>query len=89
MFAWGNGQTHKEKTRPGLLLSAKKHAQATAQLKLTFAGLYALNPSVARFVVASNSTFLVPSTTRSTTTDSPGFLERAAVWTCHNRGGDV
>ena len=54
-----------------------------SSLEHTFAGLRALNPTVANVSVADISTVLVPSTTRSATTDSVGFLERAALWTRH------
>lgn len=47
-----------------------------------FAGFRALKPFVINVPVAGTSTILIPSTTRSTTTDSAGFLERAALWTC-------
>ena len=50
-------------------------------LGLTFAGLDAFKPPVLRVPVADTSTILVPSTTRSATTDSAGFLKRAALWT--------
>ena len=33
-----------------------------------------------RVSVAGTSAFFIPSTVRSTTTDSTGFLERAALW---------
>ena len=60
-------------------------------LELTFAGLHTLNPSVFHFPVAGTPAFLVPSTTRSTTAESTGFLKCAALWARHlisNRGGD-
>ena len=49
-------------------------------LGLTFAGLDALKPPVVSVSVAGNSAFLEPSTTRSATTGSAGFRERAALW---------
>ena len=53
-----------------------EHASTVVNLGLTFAGLQALKPAVS---VAGTSTILIPSPARSATTDSPGFLERAAV----------
>ena len=52
-------------------------------LALTFAGFNALKPPVVSVSVASTSAILIPSTTRSATTDSAGFLERAALWARH------
>ena len=52
-------------------------------LELTFAGLHALKPPVINVSVAGTSTVLKPSTTRSATTDSAGFPERAALWARH------
>ena len=49
---------------------------------LTFAGFYALRPSVINVSSAGTSAVLNPSTTRSATTDFAGFLERAALWAC-------
>ena len=53
-------------------------------LELTFASFHALKPTVVEFAVADTSTILVPSTPRSATTDSPGFLERTALGTYHD-----
>ena len=50
-------------------------------LELTYAGLHALRPSVFHVSVPGSSALLVPSTARSATTDSSGFLKRAARWT--------
>ena len=52
-------------------------------MALTFAGLYALKPPVINVSIAGISTVLIPSTTRSTTTSSAGFLELAALWAIH------
>ena len=52
-------------------------------LVLTFTGLHALRPSVTNVSVAGTSTVLVPSTTRSATTDSAGLLKLAAVYARH------
>ena len=49
-------------------------------LGLTFAGLESLKPPVINISIARTSTVLEPSTTRSATTDSAGFSERAALW---------
>ena len=49
-------------------------------LELTFAGLHALRPHVINVSVAGTSAVLEPRTARSATTDSAGFLERAALW---------
>ena len=66
-----------------------KHALS---LELTFASSHALKPFVISVAVAgTSSTFFIPSTTRSATTDSAGFLERAAFWARHrfsDRCGD-
>ena len=51
--------------------------------ELTFAGRHAVNPLVINIFVASTSAVLKPSTARSATTDSAGFLKRAALWARH------
>ena len=61
--------------------SVLKHVSTPFNLGLTFAGLHALDPAVVQFIIAGTSTILIPSTARSTTTGSPGFLERATIWT--------
>ena len=48
-------------------------------LRLTFAGLNSLKPPVGNVSVAGASALLIPSTTRSATTDCAGFLELAAL----------
>ena len=53
-------------------------------LELTFAGLHAFRPPVINIFAAEASTVLEPSTARSTTTASAGFLERAAFGTRHS-----
>ena len=55
-------------------------------LELTFANLYSLRPPVVNISVAESSAVLVPSTARSTTTDSAGFRKRAALWTRYQTG---
>ena len=52
-------------------------------LKLTFAGRHAIEPPVINVSVAGTSTVLKPSTARSATTGSAGFLKRAAFWAHH------
>ena len=59
--------------------------------QLTFAGSYTFKPPVINDSVPCTSTVLEPSTSRSATTDSAGFLERAALRACHrvsDRWGD-
>ena len=58
-----------------------------SSLELTFAGLRALEPPVVNVSVASTSAVLIPRTARSTTTDSAGFREHAALW-AHPRTSD-
>ena len=60
-------------------------------LELTFAGRHALKPPVINVFVVSRSAILKPSTARSATAVSAGFLERAAFGACHrfrDRYGD-
>ena len=52
-------------------------------LGLTSAGLNAVEPPVISVSFASTSAVLKPSTTRSATTASAGFFERAALWARH------
>ena len=61
---------------------------AVVNVGLTFAGVQAVKPAVNHICVAGTPTVLVPSTIRSATTDSTRFLERAALWTYHNRRGN-
>ena len=63
------------------LSTVNKHVSILFALGLTFAGLHALDPAVFKFIIAGTSTILIPSTARSTTTGSPGFCERATLWT--------
>ena len=61
-------------------------------LELTFARLHALKPAVIIVSAAGASAVLEPSTARSATTDSAGFLKLTALWTryfCSDRWGDV
>ena len=48
-------------------------------LELTFASLHALKPAVTSVSVAGTSAVLIPSTARSATADSAGFLERVTL----------
>ena len=57
------------------------YLQHVLSLELTFAGLDALKPFVTSVSVVGTAAILIPSTARSATTDSAGFLERAALWT--------
>ena len=73
------------------LFNLSKHlCTYVISLELTFAGLDAIKPPVISVSVAGTSTVLIPSTARSATTDSAGFLERAALWARHLLGnGEV
>ena len=55
-------------------------------LELTFAGLHALKPLVISIFIADTPAVLMPSTTRSTTTDLAGFSERSTLWACPRIG---
>ena len=68
------GQRNKQNSH-GLVM----HLHAIG-LELTFAGLHAFRPPVINISVADSSAVLEPSAARSATTDSAGFLERAALW---------
>ena len=73
------------------LVSVRIYLSTHPCLELTCAGLHALSPSVLRVSATGASTVLVPSTTSSATTDSAGFLKRAALWASHrisDRWGD-
>ena len=61
----------------------RMYLQHDVGLELTFAGVHALNPLMFNIVVAGISAVLEPSTTRSATTGSTGFLERAAFGARH------
>ena len=64
-------------------------AVIVVNVELTLAGFFAVKPAVKYIFIINNPTSPIPSTARSTTADSPGFLERAALWTYHNRRGDI
>ena len=55
----------------------------TSKIEPTFAGLHTLRPHVISLPVAGSSTVLKPSTARSATTDSAGFLELTTPCTNH------
>ena len=59
------------------------YLQYPVSLELTVAGHHALKPLVINIVVVGTSAFLKPSATRSATTVSAGFLERAAFGARH------
>ena len=82
-FYAGIGQTQKEGKRYDSAVMCCGGLQHVMSLLLTFAGLDALKPTVSYVSVCSSSTVLVPSTARSATTDSAGFREDAALWTCN------
>ena len=60
-----------------------KHVRTPDNIELTLANFHALEPAVIKFALSSASAILVPSTTRSATTGSSGFLEHATFWTHH------
>ena len=72
------------KTLRNPLSTPNSHVSTPVNPGLTFAGLHALKPAIVKFSVASTSTIIIPGTTRSATTDSPGFLESTTFWTCDN-----
>ena len=57
-------------------------------IELTCTGLHALRPSVISVSVGRPSAVLEPRTTGSATTDLAGFLEGAALETCHRSRSD-
>ena len=79
------GSVHKDKISQQSLFTLNDNTflQYTVSLELTFTSLHALRPLVINVFVAGTAAVLVPSTTRSATTVSAGFLERAALWTRH------
>ena len=66
-----------------------KHISKVINLGLTFTGFDSLKPAVTRAFVVEIPTIFMPRTSRSTTADSAGFLEYAAVCTGHDRRGDA
>ena len=56
----------------------RMYLKYVVSFELTFAGRHALKPHVAKVFVVGASAVLKPSTTRSATALSAGFLERAA-----------
>ena len=84
------GQRHKEENAVTLnnhclvcVISLYVHA---VNLELTFTSPGALKPPMINVPVAGTPAILKPSTARSATTDSAGFLERAAPWAGHRIG---
>ena len=69
--------------RKNLDIRWPSHATHVFVLKLTFTGLQAFKPPVINFSVLGTSTVLKPSTTGSATTDSTGFIKRAALRARH------
>ena len=61
----------------------RMYRQNAVSLGLTCAHLQALKPPMINVFVADTSTIPIPSTARSATTDSSGFLERAAFGARH------
>ena len=61
-------------------MKTRKQSLHGVSLGLTFADRDALKPPVTSVAVADTSAVLIPSTVRSATTSSTGFLERAALW---------
>ena len=68
-----------KKRKQKIIIDTKALPHAIS-LQLTFASLNALKPPVINVSVAGTPAVLKPSTTRSATTDSAGFPERAALW---------
>ena len=84
----GIGQRYINKN--AITVTERRYVHAIS-LELTFASLHALKPAVINVYVSVTSAVLEPSTARSATTDSAGFLERAALWARHrmsDRRGD-
>ena len=85
----GYCQRHTENKTKQLLqqslfkFSQNEDSSNAVSLELTFAGLHALKPAVISVPVASTSAVLKPSTARSATTLSAGFLERATLSARH------
>ena len=73
---WSNTQTTKTFEQP---LGENGYRCHVIALELTCAGLHALKPLVTNVPIAGTSTVLKPSTARSATTDSAGFLECATL----------
>jgi len=68
---------------PRFLDGAAFEAYRTGGGRRRFAYRHALEPPVISVSVAGTSTILIPSTARSATTGSAGFLERATHWASH------
>ena len=72
------GQRKQKDTLTGHGLAMHLHATG---LELTLARFHAFRPAVINIVAANSSTVPEPSTARSATTDSAGFLECSTIWT--------
>ena len=68
-----------ELTNPWHMLAI--HHLHVIHAELTFAGLHAFRPLVINILAAKSSTVIEPSTARSATTQSTGFLEHSTLWT--------
>ena len=76
-------QNIKTNTRSSYCLVCMKIYLHGISLGLTFAGLNAVKPPVISVSFAGTSAVLIPRTARCATTNSAGFLERAALWARH------
>ena len=76
------GQRHTQKN--AFTVTEQRCNLHAVSLQLTFASLQALKPPVISVSVAVTPAVLKPSATRSATTDSPGFLEIAALRARHH-----
>ena len=76
-------KTQREKCENSYCLVCKRIYLHSASLGLTFAGLDALKPPVIGVSVVVTPAASIPSTARSTTTDSTGILEHATLWAHH------
>ena len=75
---WALAKTQRDVNIKAVILL---HLLGVSTIGLTFAGLRALGPPVVS--VSVTSAVLVPSSARSATTDSAGFLERSTLWARH------
>ena len=82
VYMWAGQRQKRDMLQQTLLTLGNNYLHALS-LELTFAGLHSFKPPVINISIASTSTVLKPSTVRSATTDSAGFLERATFWTHH------
>ena len=85
--SWTLVKTQREKHKIIAACYEQESAYTLSVVKLTFACLDAIKPHVISVSVAGTSAVLIPSTARSATTDSAGFLKRAALCTRHRISG--